>query len=384
MSHLTSRRIPAPGQVLQAAFSPDDRFLAIAGVRPDKQPHERGFLQVYDASTLVVLHDEQTASSPLFHLAWSPDSTHLASAGQAGTVEIWDHARGTNTRTYCGHSPEVASLPLASHPVRRTVLALCWPSSEYLVSVGLDHCCCQWNPSSGQTMLRSIIYRDAPKYLSFSPRGDLLAVLHPEPGKKGWLDLDAPLDDGDLCPNRGHAVNASGKVSMVDVATAQTLSVLPGTESCLFNAWSPTTALLALGTRNEIQIWDLQRPEAPHLTRRIARNLFGGKASSYSYPSRPLVWASDGVHLAYCALTQDISPLSSRWSDPLRRRAQLEILDARTGTTVSIAPVAGASCLAWNAAMTKLVVGQEMEFEVLSNSLPLSPAGSAVDASVAS
>jgi WD40 repeat protein len=355
MSHSSPRCIPVPGRILVTAFSPDGRLLAVSGVQSRDVYHVQSFLQVYEAHTLECVQTVPPVSDfPFTCITWSPGSTQLALAGPAGTISVWDCTSGTVLRAYYGHSPEVASLPLASIPVRREVLACCWPTDDQIVSAGKDTCMCQWNPQSGETT-RRLVYQDFPELVSFSPSGASLAIIPPLM-EQAWQDENNPLSA------QGSAVNLRGKVGIFEVSTGRTTAALPGTEACFCAAWATKTGLLALGSWEEILIWDLQSSGNPHLMHTIPRRLFGEALSRYQ--CHPLAWSPDGMHLAYCAVLEH-APFSSHWDDERSERALIEILDVRSGTTVYSVPVTGVFCLAWAPDGKRLVVGRNMEFEVL-------------------
>ncbi len=380
MSCFSTRCVAIPGYTLLAAFSPDGRFLAVSGIQLGKMDQEQSFLQVHDAQTLEVVQTAPASNFPLTSLVWSPDSTQLATAGPAGTIDVWDRASGTISRTYYGHSPELASLPSACNPVRREILALCWPTHNQIVSVGQDACMCQWHPHSGNTTRRTVIDGDLSNHPSFSPSGACLVVFTHSLYEQRASNLDALSTEGDLLPNEGLQGDFRGGVSLFDIHTVQTVAVLPGTEKCSCGVWAPEAELLALGADEEIQIWDLQRPRKPHLVQVVPRQLFRGPSTKHS--CFPLAWHPDGARLAYCA-TVTHSSLSSSSDFRFPVRALIEILDAHSGNTLYSAPIAGVSCLAWSPDGKQLVVGRRRECEVITGPFPLCAGNTSADVSAA-
>ena len=334
MSIDDSRCFSVPGRVVLAAFSPNGRLFAIAGPQAGDAYHKRGFLQIYDAQSLNVVQTVPAPDYPLTCLAWSPDSTQIAFAGFAGVIALWDMARATIARTYYGHSPEMGSLPDACNPVRRKVLALVWPANDQIVSAGEDTCLCQWDPRTGETRSRSI-YRHLPEKLSFSSSGVCLAVFTPPLPDPGWSDLDEEDGQAEVCDSDQ---DVRGKVSLFDLPGAQTTAILPATGLCFCAVWAAGTGALALGARDEIQIWDLRAPEKPRLDLVAPRRLF--LDSLWPAPaSQSLAWSPEGSRLAYCAELDRATARQFRLScsDAFFTRVVVEIVDVRLALAASSA-----------------------------------------------
>ncbi len=118
----------------------------------------------------VSLIDEVKAitghSGEIFEIAFSPDSTMLASASADNTVKIWNTADGSLRFTLTGHTDRVLSLAFS-------------PQGDLLLSGSQDGTVKKWQMSDGQ--LVDTISRANPVRaldLAFSPDGLLFAVAN--------------------------------------------------------------------------------------------------------------------------------------------------------------------------------------------------------------
>ena len=73
-------------------------------------------------------------------MAFSPDGTRLASAGDDGTVRVWDAATGQEALTLKGHTAEVSSVAFS-------------PDGTRLASAGDDSTVKVWDAATGQEAL---------------------------------------------------------------------------------------------------------------------------------------------------------------------------------------------------------------------------------------
>src|SRR6266851_246617 len=79
-------------------------------------------------------------TGPVFAMAWSPDSRHIASGGADGTVQVWVASTGGNVLTYGGHYDVVD--------------AVAWsPDSRRIASASFDKTVQVWNAATGETLL---------------------------------------------------------------------------------------------------------------------------------------------------------------------------------------------------------------------------------------
>ena len=101
--------------VCAVAWSPDSTSLA-SGSR-DKAVH------VWNAYTGQVRCIYRGHASYLLSVAWSPDSNYIASGDTGGVVQVWEVSTGSNSVSYHGHA--------------RFVRSIAWsPDNAYIASGG--------------------------------------------------------------------------------------------------------------------------------------------------------------------------------------------------------------------------------------------------------
>jgi WD40 repeat protein len=195
--HASARELP----VYDIKWSPDGNRIAVARMGE--------IVQLLDATTLDVLI---TLSHPqVTTLAWSPDSARLATGGWDNTLRIWD----TNTGQL------LTSIEVRAEPMT----GIEWTSDgAYIISTGLFASFSVWDATTYQ-FVRSFT--------------------------GGGYQFDLNLDDTLLA-------NASGKVSIENFETGETIAVLEGHErEALCVEWSPDgTQLVSGGADGTVRIWD--------------------------------------------------------------------------------------------------------------------------------
>ena len=119
------------GGVISVAFSHDSTRLASAS--------DDSTVKIWDASSGECLSTLKGHSGRVRSVAFSHDSTRLASASDDGTVKIWDASSGERLSTFKGHSGYVNSVAFSHDSTR-------------LASASDDNTVKIWDASSGECL----------------------------------------------------------------------------------------------------------------------------------------------------------------------------------------------------------------------------------------
>ncbi|NDJ84797.1 MAG: protein kinase [Chloroflexi bacterium] len=147
----------ADGEVLAVAVGPEGAHFAYGDQSGKVWLSEMASTAPY---TVIQAHEVDT---PVRALAFSPDGTLLATAGDDRLVKLWDVASG-----------DPVGNPLAGH--EDWVFALAFsPDGGMLASGSLDGMILMWDPAEGVLKSSLAGHSDGVMDLAFNPRGDLLA-----------------------------------------------------------------------------------------------------------------------------------------------------------------------------------------------------------------
>jgi WD40 repeat protein/serine/threonine protein kinase len=268
------------GGVNSVAWSQDGTRLASAG--------QDGTVKVWDATTGQETLTVREPSQAVWSVAWSPDGTRLAAVSLNATVKVWDAASGKETLTLFGHSLVVESLAWS-------------PDGTRLAAVTRDGKVEVWDAVSGKETLTFPGQNEAIVAVAWSPDGARLASASADRTVKVW---DA-VSGRDTLTLRGHAwgvvavawspdgarlASASGDqtVKVWDAAAGkETLTLRGHARDVMWVAWSPDGARLASASWDgTVKVWDAATGQES-LT---LRGHTGGVVS--------VAWSPDGRRLA--------------------------------------------------------------------------------------
>ena len=140
-----------------AAFSPDGRFLAVAGTGPSVTIHDlrRGEARRHKARGAG-------ESSEIYGLAFAPGGALLAAAHNDSTVTVWDVASGRQVHDFFVR--DAAAMDLAYSPDGRCLATAQADGVVYL-----------WDPATSRRLAALAGHDGEVVALAFSPAGDVLA-----------------------------------------------------------------------------------------------------------------------------------------------------------------------------------------------------------------
>jgi eukaryotic-like serine/threonine-protein kinase len=256
--------------VHSVAFSPDSTLLATGGYD--------GTVRLWDTTTGQTSHTLTfgtsllggvAVSSLLGGVAFSPGGTLLA-IGIDKTVRLWDTTTGRTIRTLTGHTD--------------FVLAVAFSPDGTLATGSRDKTARLWETTTGQAIRTLADHTSSVYGVGFSPDGTLLATRGVYAGssdKTVWLwdtatgqairTLTGPTGDVSgmaFSPDGALLATSSedGTARLWDTATGQTIRTLTGHASNLRGvAFSPDGTLLATASYDKtVRLWDTTSGQAIH------------------------------------------------------------------------------------------------------------------------
>jgi len=118
------------------AWSPDGTRLASCGIKPIVLFASNGGVRIWNAANgqRVLTYTGHSQSVDLWALAWSPDGKYIASGGTDQIVQVWDAITGDHLLTYTGHLEQRRN-PFDSTVSPYAITALAWsPDSTRIAS----------------------------------------------------------------------------------------------------------------------------------------------------------------------------------------------------------------------------------------------------------
>ena len=224
---------PRSPTVDAVAFSPDGRFGASGGEMREQKSGEAdrlsrsGEICLWDAQTLILRRALAGHAFTVTSLAFSPNSTTLASGSWDKTIKLWDAYTGELKSTLSGHEGAIHKVVFS-------------PNGDTLVSVSEDQTVKLWNAKTGEIEQTLAGHSSRALALAFSPDGETIASGGGEHQK--W-----------------------GEVKLWNARTGKLKQTLRGHDGAVLTvAFSPNGQTLASGSSDGIiGLWDLQVAPRP-------------------------------------------------------------------------------------------------------------------------
>ncbi|HEY4035235.1 MAG TPA: serine/threonine-protein kinase [Ktedonobacteraceae bacterium] len=198
--------------ILAVAWSPDSTRIASVG-RGDST------VDIWDACTGKFILTYHGHASFVYEAAWSPDGTRIASGSNDKTVQIWDASTGVQLKTYDGHS--------------ETVTAVTWsPDGTCIGSGSSDGMIQVWETSTGSQ------------------------VWHHDTHSNHWWPCLRWSPDGTRIASVGRG---DSTIDIWDASTGEMVQTYRGHSSLVEAlAWSPDGSYIASGDhQGRVHIWQL-------------------------------------------------------------------------------------------------------------------------------
>jgi HEAT repeat protein/aspartate 1-decarboxylase len=196
------------GAVRSVAWSPNSTHIASGS--------DDMTVQVWESDSGRNFYTYSSHTSAVLTVAWSPDGSRIASAGDDGNVRIWDASTSQNILTYHGHAGEV-------------VVAVAWsPDSKRIASAAHD--VQVWDAANGDRIFA---------YTTGNPTGGTLTVAWSPDGTR----IASGSDDK--------------TVQVWDATDGKNAYIYRGhTDSVTTVAWSPDGTRIASGSDDRtVHIW---------------------------------------------------------------------------------------------------------------------------------
>lgn len=247
----TGSYVPTAGPVAAAVWSPNGVYLAEAVGQG---------IEVRDVSTSVVIETYQKSGGGTDWLAWSPDSTRIASANDDGIAQVWSVPTGDTIATF--------------HGQQRRVSELSWsPDGTRVVSSSDDDTVQVWDASTGDVLLTYREHTDMVWTVAWSPDGKRIASGSADRTVRVW---DATTGETQFIYHgqNGGIGHLSWSPDGADIASAsedgtvQVWNATTGTTLATYNehasnanavAWSPDGKyIVSASTDLTVDVWSVE------------------------------------------------------------------------------------------------------------------------------
>ncbi|KAF9230838.1 hypothetical protein BU15DRAFT_83124 [Melanogaster broomeanus] len=208
------------GQILSLSISSDGKRLVSGAFRS---------ITVWDCITWqVTLHVPERHSGWAYSVAFSPDASLVAIAGDCGEVFIWNSHTGEHVRKMSGHDPSMKIWTVTFSP-----------DGQRIASGSQDHTIRIWDVHNAEAIAGPLEgHRGAVKCVAFSPDGKTIASVSADATLRVW---DIELGSLSLAPIQHNSIIRTVSYS------PDGKTICTACEDSTISLWHATTGELILG-----------------------------------------------------------------------------------------------------------------------------------------
>ena len=255
--------------VYTVAWSPSDRYDAAHYRSRIASAGDDGTVQIWDAMTGRKASTYRGHAGGISALAWSPDGKLIASSGMDGTVQVWTADNLHKVSAYTRHSNKVTALAWFPIPAGSSSPA---GHNPLIASASEDSTVQVWDALTGHKLFVYSGHTHPVHTVAWSPDGRYLASAGEDATVQVWRVPSKDVPTGKLLLASQHASN-----------------------TLLTAAWSPDGKYIASGGADQvIEVWQAQT---------------GSAVCTYAHHQftvSALAWSPDGARIASASFDRTV------------------------------------------------------------------------------